>query len=89
MKKQPLVQRLGEKLELPGEALGELKLSVWGDRLALLENHGGILHWSRELLAVRAGRISLLLSGQDLEIQAMDGGALLLRGSLEKLEWKE
>ena len=87
--KRPLVQTLGEKLELPGEALGELKLSIWGDRLALLENHGGILHWSGELLAVRRGGGSLLLFGQDLEIRAMDGGVLLLGGTLTKLEWKE
>lgn len=89
MKDLPLARKLEEKLELPGEALGELKLSVWSDRLALLENHGGILHWSGELLAVRCGRGTLLLSGRDLQIQAMDGGALLLRGKLTGLTWKE
>ena len=89
MKHLPLVQKLGEKLELPGEALGEPKLSIWGDRLALLENHGGILHWSDELLALRWGGGSLLLHGADLRIRAMDGGTLLLGGRLERLEWKE
>ncbi len=89
MKDLPLVRKLGEKLELPGEALGELKLSIWGDRLALLENHGGVQHWSEELLAVRCGGGSLLLYGRDLRIRAMNGGALLLGGKLTKLEWKE
>lgn len=89
MKHLPLVQKLGKRLELPGEALGELKLSIWGDRLALLENHGGIQHWSDELLALRCGGGSLLLYGRELQIRAMDGETLLLGGKLEKLEWKE
>ena len=89
MKELPLARKLGEKLELPGEALGELKLSIWSDRLALLENHGGIQHWSGELLALRCGGGSLLIHGRELQIQAMDGGALLLRGKLTGLEWKE
>ncbi len=89
MKHLPLVQKLGEKLELPGEALGEPKLSIWGDRLALLENHGGILHWSDELLALRWGGGSLLLHGRDLRIRAMDGAVLLMSGTLTELEWKE
>ena len=89
MQKMLLARKLGEELELPGEALGELKLSLWGDRMALLENHGGIQHWSEELLAVRCGGGDLLLYGEKLQIQAMDGGALLLRGKLKRLEWKE
>ncbi len=89
MKKLPLVRKLGEKLELPGEALGELKLSIWGDNLVLLENHKGIQHWSEDLLAIRCGGGSLLLYGERLQIRAMDSGSLLLRGKLRKLEWKE
>lgn len=78
-----------EKLDLPGEALGEPRLSIWGDRRALLENCGGILHWSPELLAVRWGGGSLLLYGRQLQILSMDGSALLLSGILERTEWRE
>ena len=89
MKDLPLVRKLGEKLELPGEALGELKLRIWGERLILMENHGPIQRWSEELLAVRCGAGNLLLFGRDLQIRAMDGDSLLLGGKLSRLEWKE
>ncbi len=89
VKKLPMPRGLGQALELPGEALGELKLSVWGTGRALLENHGGILLWSPELLAVRNGGGSLLLYGEELRIEVMDGEALLLSGRLDRAEWKE
>ena len=89
VKKLPMVRSLGQALELPGEALGELKLSVWGAGRALLENHGGILLWSPELLAVRNGLGSLLLYGEELRLEAMDGEALLVSGRLDRAEWKE
>ena len=89
VKKLPMARGLCEALDLPGEALGELKLSVWGAGRALLENHGGILLWSPELLAVRNGGGSLLLYGRELRIGAMDGETLLLTGRLDRAEWKE
>ncbi len=79
---------LEEKLQLPGEALGELKLSVLGDRRALIENHRGLLQCSRELLAVRGKGLCLRIFGAELQIEAMDGGDLLLSGRLERAEWE-
>ena len=89
MKKLPFAEKLGEKLDLPGEALGLLKLSVWGRGRILVENHGGILCCSPELLAVRREGGSLLLFGEKLCIEAMDGGDLLLSGRLDRAEWNE
>ena len=80
--------QLAERLELPGEALGELKLSVLGDRRALIENHRGLLQCSRELLAVRGKGLCLRIFGAELQIEAMDGGDLLLSGRLERAEWE-
>ena len=79
---------LEEKLQLPGEARGELKLSVLGDRRALIENHRGLLQCSRELLAVRGKGLCLRIFGAELQIEAMDGGDLLLSGRLERAEWE-
>ena len=53
MTKPSFTGTLGERLQIPGEALGELKLSVLGDHRALIENHRGLLHCSEDLLAVR------------------------------------
>lgn len=87
MKKLPFAEKLEEKLALPGEALGLLKFSAWGRGRVLLENHGGILCCSPELLAVRCEGGRLLLYGEALCIEAMDGGDLLLSGRLDRAEW--
>ena len=61
MTKPSFTGTLGERLQIPGEALGELKLSVLGDHRALIENHRGLLHCSEDLLAVRGMHMSLCL----------------------------
>ncbi len=89
MTKPSFAGTLGERLQIPGEALGELKLSVLGDRRALIENHRGLLHCTEELVAVRGRHLNLRIFGGGLRIEAMDGGDLLLSGRLERAEWEE
>lgn len=78
---------LAERLELPGEALGEGKLSVVSSRRALIENHRGLLHCTEELISVRLGRGSLQLYGTGLTIEAMNETEMLVCGKLERAEW--
>ena len=80
---------LGERLQLPGEALGSLKLSALGNRRALIENHKGLLHCTEEMIAVRGRGLTLRVYGAELRIEAMDGSDLLLSGRLDRVEWQE
>ena len=80
---------LAERLDLPGEAMGELKLSVTGTHRALVENHRGLLICTEELISVRAGRGTLSLTGRKLRIEAMNQRELLIVGSLSRAEWEE
>lgn len=89
MKKQDLAKGLSRALDLPGEALGEAKLSALSDRSLLLENHGGLLHWSDTELLLRFGSGLLRVMGSGLWIRAMEGNRLALEGKLLCLEWKE
>ena len=89
MTKPSFAGTLGERLSIPGEALGRLKLSVLGNRRAFIENHRGVLHCTEELIAVRGEGMTLSLFGAGLRIEAMDGSDLLLSGSLERAEWTE
>ena len=81
--------QLAERLELPGEALGELKLSVTGDCRALVENHRGLLTCTEERISLRTRRGILSLTGAELRIEAMNEGELLLAGRLSRVEWEE
>ena len=78
---------LSERLMLPGELLGELKISVVGARRALIENHQGLLLCSPELISVRGGRGSLSLRGSELRIEAMNERELLICGRIALVEW--
>ena len=89
MTKPSFTGTLGERLQIPGEALGELKLSVLGDHRALIENHRGLLHCSEDLLAVRGMHMSLRIFGGSLRIEAMDGSDLLLSGRLKRVDWED
>ena len=80
---------LSERLSIPGEALGELKLSVAGSRRALIENHRGLLLCTPERIAVRGGRGSLSLRGTELRIEAMNERELLICGRIALAEWSE
>ena len=88
MKRAPsFAGALSERLMLPGELLGELKISVVGARRALIENHQGLLLCSPELISVRGGRGSLSLRGTEMRIEAMNERELLICGRIALVEW--
>ena len=88
MKKGGLLPSLAERLELPEEALdGAAKLTVTAGRRALIENHRGILEYSRERIAVAFGRERLSLIGEGLRIVAMNRKELLICGELKEVLW--
>lgn len=84
---QSFAEALSERLMLPGELLGELKISVVGARRALIENHQGLLLCTPELISVRGGRGSLSLRGSELRIEAMNERELLICGRIALAEW--
>ena len=84
---QSFAEALSERLMLPGELLGELKISVVGTRRVLIENHQGLLLCTPELISVRGGRGSLSLRGSELRIEAMNERELLICGRIALAEW--
>lgn len=84
---QRIAGELAELLDLPGEALGEMKLSAVGGRRTLIENHGGLLACTGERISVRNGRGILSLVGTELCIEAMTEKEVLVSGRLDRIEW--
>ena len=66
---------------------GAGKLSVTAGRRALIENHRGILEYSRERIAVSFGKERLSLYGRELRIVAMNRRELLICGELQEIVW--
>lgn len=84
-----LCEDLTDRLELPREAVGgEAKLTMWGDRRLLIENHRGVLAYGTEEIRVAAGRRQLVVRGAQLYMSAMNREELLVCGRMQSLEWE-
>ena len=79
---------IAERLDYPAESVaGVPKLTVTGRRRALVENHHGLLAYSRECIIIDGGRhfiisFQLCLRGTDLQLVAMDSAAVLISGTI-------
>ena len=73
---------IAERLDYPAESVtGVPKLTVTGRRRALVENHCGLLAYSREFI-IDGGRTRVCLRGTDLQLVAMDSAAVLISGTI-------
>lgn len=87
-KKQGVLPRLADRLELPEEALsGAAKLTLVAGRRALIENHRGILEYSPERITLSLGGARLSIYGQELRIAAMNRQEVLIRGEVQDISW--
>ncbi|MEG1632427.1 MAG: YabP/YqfC family sporulation protein [Oscillospiraceae bacterium] len=77
---------IAERLELPAEAAGVLKVSLSGKRRVLVENHRGILEYADDCIEVAGGALRLRIRGDGLEIKAMDRADLLVTGTIFSVE---
>ena len=87
MKRNSIAGDLAERLEVPGEALGELRVQTVG-RTALVENHRGLLAFGETCIVVAGARgRRLTLRGTKLCVQAMTKKEMLICGTLQAIEW--
>ena len=87
MKRDSIAGDLAERLQVPGEALGELSVQTAG-RMALVENHRGLLSFTDECIVIAGARgRRLTLRGTELCVQAMTKKEMLVCGMLQAIEW--
>ncbi len=88
MKKARFAEELAERLDLPQEALfGSGKISVVAGRRVFIENHRGILEYGEERMTVSFDSGRVVINGSRLELVAMSGRELVIRGRLQSVEW--
>jgi sporulation protein YqfC len=87
MRRRGPALEIAERFELPPEALsGVPKLTLTGSRRVLVENHRGLLEYSRERIEINGGRVRLRLLGEGLELRAMNGSDILVTGDIYSVE---
>ena len=82
-----LAADVADRMNVPEELVGTAKLSLTGDRHAVIENHRGVLDYSQERIVVSTRSGSITLFGTGLRISAMSRDALVVRGRVHTAEW--
>jgi len=86
--KQTLKNRLQDS-GVPGDImLGMPRVLLRGDRLALVENHQGIIEYAREILRIRTALGILCIHGDELTLSDMGQEDLLVGGEIRRIEYE-
>lgn len=83
-----LSEEMADRLDLPAEMLrGVPKITITGRRRVLVENHGGILTYSGELIEL-GGRTKVIIRGDGLRLLAMDRTDMVIAGRILSAEYE-
>ena len=83
-----VLSRAAELFDLPADLVAGLPhVELIGNRQFYMENHRGILSYSGEEIAVNAEQLIVRVYGEGLELVAMTGEALRIRGTILRVEW--
>ena len=87
-RKTRIMDRAADKFDLPGEVLGDLpRISVTGGQRVVVENHKGLMDYGPEAIVIAGGRVTLKLTGANLELRAMNVRELLITGDVFQVEF--
>ena len=86
-RKERLLERTAEALELPGDVVAGLpRIELTGDRELRMENHRGILAYGSREIQISGGRLVVKVRGENLELRAMNAGELLITGAIRGVD---
>ncbi len=77
---------IAERFEMPGEALGTTKVTMSGKSRVLIESHKGIVSYGNERVELECEHMNIRVLGTELNLAAMDKGAVLIRGRITAVE---
>jgi len=79
--------RASDVFDLPADVITALPhIELIGDRELLINSHRGILSYSRAAVDVNCGSLIVRVQGEELELTAMTGCEVRLRGRITCVE---
>lgn len=85
-RKKGMLDRFMETVDLNGEPFpGQSVIEILGDKRVLIENHLGVLEYSREYISVKVKFGILNVCGCGLELSHMNREALIISGKIESI----
>ena len=86
--KRDRAELLADKLDVPADALGSVKLSLCGRSRLLIENHRGSITYNDNLIEIDCGSVKLAVRGDALRLGAMNGSDMFICGRIIALEFE-
>lgn len=87
-RKESLLERASQALDLPGDALaGMPRIELLGDRELRMEYHRGILAYGTKEIHISGGKLVVRVRGTGLELRSMNPAELLITGQILSLDF--
>lgn len=78
---------MADMLDIPGQVLpGVPRITMTGRRRVLIENHGGIVRYSGELIEL-GGKTRVIIRGSGLTLLAMNASDMVISGDILSAEY--
>ena len=86
-KELDLLTRAADVFDLPADVIAALPhIELIGDCQFLLSGHQGILSYSAQTIDINGGSMIVRLAGENLELTAMSGSELRVKGKIARVE---
>lgn len=85
-RKESILEKAVQALDIPGEVAGLPRVELLGDRELRVEYHKGILSYGTEEIHISAGRLVIRVLGRELELRSMNGEELFVTGCIRAVE---
>ncbi len=86
-RRQGLLEKTARVFDLPVDAVAGLpRVELVGDTELRMENHRGILSYGTQEIHISGGAFGVRVSGDELELRAMNSLELLITGHIHAVE---
>lgn len=85
-RKESILEKTAQALDLPPDVAGLPRIELLGDRELRVEYHKGILAYGTEEIHISGGKLIIRVLGSDLELRSMNASELLVTGHIHAVE---
>lgn len=85
-RKESLLEKAAQRLDLPVEVTGLPRVELLGDKELRVEYHKGILAYGTREIHISGGKMVIRVVGNDLELRSMNAAELLITGTVHMVE---
>lgn len=87
MSKAAFLERAAKRLDIPAESIsGAPRITVSGNSRVLVEGHRGLMEYSAERVAAAGAGYRVLIKGEGLGLEIMNGRELVVSGKVWAVE---